>query len=494
MALRWRQLTRGLRVLVNRTAADQDVADEVQNYMEEATAALMASGLSTEEARRAARLELGNATVIREQVRAYGWENVIGTLLSDLRYGARRLRRSPGFAAVSVATLALGIGASTAIFSAVNPILFEPLPYPHAERITMIWDFGDDGSRLDVTFGTYRELVERSRSFDAIAVMRAWQPTMTGHDRARTIRRAARERKLLPRAGRVAGASDGTSRTSDDQVNGPKVVILSDGLWRRRFGGDSAIVGRQVTLDDNRYTVIGVMPSGFENVLAPSAELWTPLQYDRSLPPEGREWGHHLRMVGRLRPGVGADQASRELDTIARDPVPAFPRVPLGIPREGIHREFAAGRRHERRQTGAARRPRRGRAGARDRVRERDESAARSRRTAARRIRGARRARRGTNADDPATAHRESAAGRSRRRARNGRGGVRRPGVRGAQSARAAAGGRDRRGRHRLRLRPGHHHADRPGGRADSGAARVSRRPARRTAAKLTSRPPVVTN
>ena len=99
-----------------------------------------------EEARRAARLEFGNVTAVREQVRGYGWEHVVETLAADLRHGARRLRSSPGFTAVSVMTLALGIGASTAIFSAVNPILFDPLPYPDADRVATIWDVSRDGS------------------------------------------------------------------------------------------------------------------------------------------------------------------------------------------------------------------------------------------------------------------------------------------------------------------------------------------------------------
>src|ERR1700691_1023304 len=175
----WRQLARGLRVLTNRTAADQEIADEVRDYLEQATAALVESGQSPDDARRAARLELGNTTVLREQVRAYGWENAIGTLFADLRYAARRLRHSPGFATVSALTLALGIGASTAIFSAVNPILFEPLPYPHAGRIMMIWDIFQ-GARSDVTFHTYRELAARNRSFAAMAVIETSHLTMSG--------------------------------------------------------------------------------------------------------------------------------------------------------------------------------------------------------------------------------------------------------------------------------------------------------------------------
>jgi putative ABC transport system permease protein len=331
----WRQVTRGLRALTNRSAADRDVDDEVQHYVEQATAAHVARGLAPDEARRAAQLEIGNRAVVREQVLAYGWENVIRSLLADLRYAARRLRSNPGFATVSVLTLALGIGATTAIFSAVNPILFEPLPYPRAGRIMMIWDSGADGSRLDVTFGTYRELVERSRSFDPIAVMKPWQPTMTGATQPERFD-GQRVSAGYFRALGVSPALGRDFQVYDDQLNGPNVVILSDGLWRRRFGGDRTIVGRQVTLDGNRFTVIGVMPRAFENVLAPSAALWAPLQYDISLPPQGREWGHHLRLVGRLRPGIVADRAARELDMIAHAPLLEFPRVPWASLQQGF--------------------------------------------------------------------------------------------------------------------------------------------------------------
>ncbi|HET9983747.1 MAG TPA: ABC transporter permease [Longimicrobiales bacterium] len=331
----WRQLTRGLRVLVRRDAADRDLADEVQHYFEEATAALVASGLAPDEARRAARLELGDMLSVREEVRRSGWEDEVATLLADLRYGARRLRSSPGFAAVAVLTLALGIGASTAIFSAVNPILFEPLPYADAERIVMVWDHGPDGSRLPVTFGTYREVAERSRSFEALAAMKQWQPALTGPAEPERLE-GQRVSAGYFRALGVRPALGREFQASDDRVNGPNVVILSDALWRRRFGGDRAIVGRQVRLDDESFTVVGVMPRAFENVPSAEAQLWAPLQYDASLPFDGREWGHHLRMVGRLRPGVGRDEARRELDRIARFPVPERPRPTWASLQQGL--------------------------------------------------------------------------------------------------------------------------------------------------------------
>jgi putative ABC transport system permease protein len=328
----WRRFTRGLRVLTNRAAADQDLADEVQHYLDEAAAALAASGLSSAEARRAARLEIGNATVVREQVRASGWEHAIGTVLADLRYAARGLRARPGFAAIVVLTLALGIGATTAVFSAVDPILFEPLPYPHPGRIMMIWYAGADGSRVTQTFGTFRELTQRSRAFDAIAVLKSWQPTMTGPAEPERLE-GQRVSAGYFRALGIAPTLGRDFQSSDDRLNGPNVVILSDALWRRRFGGDAAVVGRQVMLDDALFDVIGVMPRTFENVLAPSAELWSTLQYDMSL---GTSWGHHLRMVGRLSPAVGIDRARLELDTIARAPIPAFSRVPWASLNHGL--------------------------------------------------------------------------------------------------------------------------------------------------------------
>ncbi|MGH7498901.1 MAG: ABC transporter permease, partial [Gemmatimonadales bacterium] len=214
-------------------------------------------------------------------------------------------------------TLALGIGATTAIWSAVNPILFEPLPYPDAGRITAILEVGRGGGHNSGTFAMYRTFAERARSFGPIAVLKPWQPTMTGGDlpeRFEGQRVSARYFQVLgvvPIAGRDFDPSD-------DRLRGHNVVILSDPLWRRRFAGDRTILGRQITLDDDLYTVIGVMPSGFENVLAPAATLWAPLQYDPSLPAQGREWGHHLRTVGRLRPGVGVEQATREINTLGR--------------------------------------------------------------------------------------------------------------------------------------------------------------------------------
>jgi len=254
-------------------------------------------------------------------------------MFQDLRYGARMLRKNPSFTLIAVLTLALGIGASTAIFSVVNPILFESLPYPHADRLAVVWEERKDGGRIESTFGAYRAFVERSHSFDSLAVMKAWQPTLLGETEPERLE-----------GQRVSASYFGTLGVSpllgrdflpaDDVLNGPNVAIISEGLWRRRFSGDREIIGRQVRLNDNGYTVIGVMPRAFENVMSPAAELWAPLQYDQTLPPQSREWGHHLRVLGRLRAGASLEQAGGELAQVLRDLSAIYPRLlqDYGVP------------------------------------------------------------------------------------------------------------------------------------------------------------------
>ncbi|MFZ0275026.1 MAG: ABC transporter permease [Acidobacteriaceae bacterium] len=333
----WRQLTFGLRRLIRRNVADSDATDEVEQYYDEAVAVSKTRGLSDLDARRAARLELGNATVVRERVRTYGWENAVRTFGSDLRYAVRRLGSHPGFTIVSVLTLALGIGASTAIFSAVNPIFFEPLPYPHAGRIMMVWNVYRS-ARTELSFGTYQELAHRSRSFASMTTVEPWQPALTGGAQAERIEGQAVSASFFTVLG-VAPALGRDFQPSEDMFNGPKVVIISDRLWQRHFRGDSAILGQTVKLDGDNFTIIGVMPRNFEDVLSPTADVWTPAQYDTRAVVKDLSswvWGNHLHVAGRLRPGVTCAQAFQELDQIAHTPWPDFPRPRWGSLREGI--------------------------------------------------------------------------------------------------------------------------------------------------------------
>ncbi len=313
--------------LWRRQQMEEDLDKEVQFHIEQHAADLVARGIDPDNARRQARLAIGGPEQVKDSCRDTRGTRWLEELLQDSRYGARVLRHNPGFAAVSVMTLALGIGAATAIFSAVDPILFQPLPYPHAERIATIWYKGSDGSRSPQSFGGYRELAARSRMFNAFAVFKPWQPTLTGPSQPERLD----GQRVTASYFRVLGVAPALGRDfdpADDRSEGPDMVILSNSVWQRRFHGDDTIVGRQITLDDSLYTVAGVMPAAFENVWLPSAEIWSLLQYDDSLPADGREWGQHLGMIARLRSGLSMEQGKRELEQIAHTPVPEFSRAP----------------------------------------------------------------------------------------------------------------------------------------------------------------------
>jgi hypothetical protein len=306
-------LRHGLRSLFARAHRDE-LADEMEHYLAEAAAAHETRGLPAVEARRTAQIEMGSRTAVQQQVRAFRWETRVEAVVMDVRRAARRLRRAPGFATVTVLTLGLGLGASTAIFSTVRPVLLEALPYPAADRLVAVADAaGPDGAPLDVTFGTFRELMARSRSLQVAAVTRPWQPTLSGSGEAERLDGQSVSAGYF----RVLGVPPmrGRDFTAADDVPGARpVAIIADGLWRRRFAAAPAVIGRTIVLDGTPVTIVGVMPHTFENVWNADAGIWRPLGYDPSLPAEGREWGHHLQMLARLVPGVDLEGARRDLD------------------------------------------------------------------------------------------------------------------------------------------------------------------------------------
>jgi putative ABC transport system permease protein len=233
------------------------------------------------------------------------------TLLRDLRLALRLLGRQPGFTAVVTLTLALGIGATTAIYSAVHPILVESLPYPDAGRLVMVWEHEKNGETSNVGYATFRDVADGSASFDHVAAMAYWETILTGTAEPERLFGQSVSATFF----RMLGAAPALGRdftAAEDVPEAPRAVILSHALWRARFGGDSSVVGRAIALGGFPYTVVGVMPAGFENVLSPDAQLWRPLRYDASLPQACRTC-RHLRAVGRLKADVSPAAARREL-------------------------------------------------------------------------------------------------------------------------------------------------------------------------------------
>ncbi len=332
----WRHISRGVRSLLDGGSADRHVDEELQHFIDEAAAAYEADGIPAADAARAARRRVGNTLAVREEVRASGWEHVVETVAADLRYALRRLAGHPGFALVTIATLGLGIGSVTAMLSVAGPVLVRTLPFPQSDRIHALWDQSPGGARVEMAFGSFLEVQERSRTLESMAVSRVWQPALSGPGFPERVEGRGvsvdyfRVFKVAPRLGR-------DFVPEDDRPNAPPVVMLSDRLWRRRFAADPEIIGRQITLDGSAYEVIGVMPATFEHRLMPVSDVWRSLQYDRTLPSlQGREWGHHLRMVARLRDGVSRGDAMAELAQIARDPIERFARAPWAAMPQGL--------------------------------------------------------------------------------------------------------------------------------------------------------------
>ncbi len=300
--------------------ADHDFSDELEAHIAMQVEDGVRSGLSVEEARRSALIQLGGVEQTKQAQRERHGLPGIESMRRDLHFGVRILARQKAATAVAVLTLAIGIGASTAIFSAIKPILIDPLPYPHASRLMMLWETGKSGTPSPVTFGTFQGLNQRNRSFDSLAVFKPWQPASSPTSQTDRPERLDGQRVSADYF-RTLGISPLRGRdfqATDDRFRGPNVVILSDRIWRSRFASDAAIVGKQIRLDDALYTVIGVMPGEFENVVNTSAELWAPLQYDSALPWDGREWGHHLHMIGRVKAGTSSQQAANEMSIVLR--------------------------------------------------------------------------------------------------------------------------------------------------------------------------------
>jgi len=271
------------------------------------------------------------------------------TWIADLRYAWRKLfgRAGAGGTVVAILSIGLGVGVSTAIFAAVDQILISALPYPEPQRVIVLTDRTNDDESLPVAYGTFLEVEQRNRSFDALAVVRSWQPSLTA---AGEPTRLAGD-QVSPDYFAALGVRPSLGRdfaAADDIAGAPWVVIVTTSFAERRFGSAEAVLDRTITLDGQSVTVIGVMPEGFENALSPAVELWAPLRFRAGQSFDSVEWGHNLRMVGRLSEGVTLDQAQREMLAIGSSPVAEFPRptwasMQRGLGLESLHASVTSG-------------------------------------------------------------------------------------------------------------------------------------------------------
>ncbi len=245
----------------------------------------------------------------------------------DLRYGARTLLKNPGFTLIAVVTLALGIGANTAIFSVVNGVLLSALPYPQAEQLMMVWlDNRRQGIRDDITsYPNFQDWRSQNKTFQGMAGVRTLNVNLTGVGEPEQISAATVSVDFFSLIG--VNPAQGRGFTAEEEQPGKdKVVVLSHGLWQRRFGGDAGILNRTISLNGETHTVVGVMPPGFQ--FPREVELWGPLAPgERTRAARGSFW---LPVMGRLKPGVTQAQAQADMDLIGRQLEQQYPDINTG--------------------------------------------------------------------------------------------------------------------------------------------------------------------
>ncbi len=298
-----------LRAVFHPGTADREMSDEIRFHLEMEAGKYRAAGMSAAEAVRAARLAFGAVEDFKEEVRTGRGLPWLGQAGRDFRFSLRAIRRNPGFAAVAVTTLALGIGAATSIFALVDAVILRRLPFPEPDRLVYIWETNPEGSDFSTSEPDYLDFQSRTSSLEAIGVVKQEQLDLTGRGEPKMIAGASASVSLFTTL-RVDAQLGRTFAPQEDQPGAPaRVVVLSHALWQRAFAGDSALLGRTTILRGEPYTVIGILPPSFRLL---GADAWIPLGAD-SRHDRGDHW---LGMIGRMKPGVDAGRVRSDLARI----------------------------------------------------------------------------------------------------------------------------------------------------------------------------------
>ena len=301
---------------------DEDLARELRSDLELEEEEQREGGISEEEARCAALRAFGNPTLIREQTLAVWSWNWLESLVRDLRFSLRTLRRTPGFTVIAILVMALGIGANVALFTVVRGVLLKPLPFHDPGGLVMLYEagfLGGDTTAFNVVSGgMYAEWKNQNRSYSSLALAKEIRVGLSGSggQLPEKLTSALFSWDMLRTLG-VQPALGRDFTQADDNSGANGTVLLSWGLWKRRFGGDPGILNQTIFLDAQAYTVIGVMPSWFDFPDS-STQLWTPVYHDRPEDQMTSFSDHQFRVVGRLKPGVSASQGVADLSIISQ--------------------------------------------------------------------------------------------------------------------------------------------------------------------------------
>jgi len=305
---------------------DSELDEEIRAHLAMAIADRVDRGEDRDAAERAVRREFGNVALVKEVTRdTWGWVG-LDELSQDVHYACRTLRKSPGFTLVAVLTLALGIGANTAMFSVINAVLLRPLPFPTPERLVAISGVdlrpGRGATSLSASWPDFFDFRARARTLEHVTAYRATGVTMTSGGRSRYVPAAVSSADLFATLG-VQPALGRVFRTDEERA-GADVAVISDALWRSEFGADPAVLGRTVTLNSRAFVVVGVAPAAFHFPIGvPAADIWITCAEDARVDSPGdtpmtQERGaHFLQIIGRLVPAASLSSSQRELEAIA---------------------------------------------------------------------------------------------------------------------------------------------------------------------------------
>lgn len=306
-------------------AAERELSREIASHLDLLEEEYARRGLTPHDARIAARRAYGGIELAKElhrEARSFVWAE---QRCKDLAYGVRSLRRTPGFTALAAVTLALGIGASTAIFSVVNAVLLRPLPYKDPGRLVTLLHNGTG----PVAPANYLDWRDQSRSFEAMGAADYWTPNLTGTTPPEHLRGLRVTQSLMPTLG-IEPLLGRLFRPGEDQAGSEHEVILSYRLWRRRFNGDADVLGKPITLNGEAYTIVGVMPPTFQFApfWATRVELWVPDVFGDRVNGRG---GNSLRVFARLKPGVALAQARAEIAAVTARLERQYPGTNRGV-------------------------------------------------------------------------------------------------------------------------------------------------------------------
>ena len=306
--------------LFNKERRDRELAEELESHLQMHVEDNLRSGMSAEEARRRASIELGGVEAAKEECRSQRGVPSVENLFRYLRYALRTLRRDPGFTAVAVLTLALGVGATTAIFSVVYATLFEPLPYPKPDQLVMVWSKADQ-RRRSVSAGDYLEWKRRSNSFQYMEAWGGGTFNVATSERPEQVQAAL----MTPGFFRMTGTPMFLGRDflpEEGEAGRDRVVVMTHRMWSRNFGSDRGIIGREIRMNGEPYTVVGVAAPGMRD--RQQSQLMLPLSFK---PEQLDRQNHSLLVMGRLKEGVSLQQAAAEMDAITRQLASEFPQT-----------------------------------------------------------------------------------------------------------------------------------------------------------------------